>query len=362
LLNASERVLQRLPIRGAGAELSGRLEEKRMNAERAQGYVEIYGAYTQSEARYRIDRTVALHQSLSPEDQRAFNFDPIDVDWRHYLHNIHMPSIISQGRVRSKPVKKTSFDRVNRARSAILSPQRQMAAFDLENTLIRSNVAESFAWLATRRLSAAERARLVARKLPSAPSLALLDRRDRGDFLRQFYRWYAGAPVEQLREDAQELFSHLILNKAFPEGLRRVREHREAGHRTLLITGALDIVVEPLRELFDDIVCAHMSQHDGVFTGELLEPPPVGEARALVIKDFADRNGLQLGECVAYADSVSDLPMLEAVGHAVVVNPETRLAAIARRRGWHVEQWKQAGSAPIVPMGRLASAFGRRGA
>jgi hypothetical protein len=58
---------------------------------------------------------------------------------------------------------------------------------------------------------------------------------------------------------------------------------------------------------------------------------------------------------MAYADSASDLPMLEAVGFPVAVNPETKLAAIARRRGWHVEHWEKAdgGAQPMLPIGPL---------
>src|SRR6266511_5595963 len=68
--------------------------------------------------------------------------------------------------------------------------------------------------------------------------------------------------------------------------------------------------------------------------------------------DFADANGFDLAESVAYADSTSDLPMLEAVGFPVAVNPETRLAALARKRGWLVEHWpKAAGSpGPLLPL------------
>ncbi len=68
---------------------------------------------------------------------------------------------------------------------------------------------------------------------------------------------------------------------------------------------------------------------------------------------YASQHGLDLGQAVAYADSASDLPMLEAAGHPVAVNPETKLAAIARRRGWHVEHWPRAagGPRPLLPLG-----------
>ena len=135
----------------------------------------------------------------------------------------------------------------------------------------------------------------------------------------------------------------------------RVREHRAAGHRTVLITGALELVVEPLRPLFDDIVAAEMTSVDGVYTGRLHGVPPTGEARYQVMVDYAAEHDIDLREAVAYADSSSDLPMLEAVGFPVAVNAETKLASIARKRGWLVEHWSKAKGAPkpLLPIGDL---------
>src|SRR5207237_5528900 len=134
---------------------------------------------------------------------------------------------------------------------------------------------------------------------------------------------------------------------------RRVREHRALGHRTLLITGALDFVVKPLVPLFDDIVCASLARttsSDGeqLYAGELTDVPPTGESRAQLMFDYADAENLSLAESVAYADSASDLPMLEAVGFPVAVNPETRLAPIARKRGWLVEHFRKAPASPAT--------------
>ena len=132
-----------------------------------------------------------------------------------------------------------------------------------------------------------------------------------------------------------------------------MRAHRALGHRTLLVTGALDFVIEPIRPLFDDIVCAEMEAVGGRLTGHLTTLPPIGEARALLLADYAALHSLSLEESVAYADSTSDLAMLEAVGFPVAVNPEARLSAIARRRGWHVEHWAKApgGSHRPLPLG-----------
>jgi phosphoserine phosphatase len=219
----------------------------------------------------------------------------------------------------------------------------------------------SYAWLATRRLPTDERMRFIARTLAEAPRLLAMDRRDRGDFLRHFYRRYEDAPIDQLDVDSSEMFSDLILMKSFPAAIRRVREHRALGHRTLLITGALDFVVKPLRPLFDDIVCASLSRTNGAdsrYAGELTDVPPTGESRAQLLYDYADAEHLSLAESVAYADSASDLPMLEAVGFPVAVNPETRLAAIARKRGWLVEHFSKAPGGPRKLLPIPARQFG----
>ena len=238
------------------------LEEQHLLADRALGYVELYGAYTETEARYRVDRLMALWDRMDADDRRTFCLDPAAVDWESYVQDIHLPSIIEHARVRTTPGRSSKPNRAVRARKAILSPDRHLAAFDLENTLIASNVVDSYAWLASRHLAPAERAAFVADLVAEAPSLLLLDRQDRGDFLRSFYRRYEGAPVDRLRDDGWELFHHLLLAKSFPDGFARVRQHRALGHRTVLITGALDLVVEPLRPLFDTIVCARLGEEE----------------------------------------------------------------------------------------------------
>jgi HAD superfamily hydrolase (TIGR01490 family) len=353
-LGAAERVVGSLPVRGERAATIARLEERRTRAERALGYVELYGAYSETEAHFRVDRLLDLWGRLAPADREVFCFDPGVIDWAYYVRAVHLPSVVEHARVRTTPGRSVVANRSDRARKAILSPERHLAAFDLENTLVASNVVESYAWLASRHLPVADRLRLTTRIMREAPALLALDRRDRGDFLRSFYRRYEGAPADLLHHDAMELFHHLLLAKSFPAGFARVRKHRALGHRTVLITGALDFVVEPLRPLFDEVVCAKLgTDADGKLTGRLDRLPPTGEARALVLAEYAAGEGLDLGESVAYADSASDLPLLECVGFPVAVNPEARLAAIARRRGWHIEHWDKAngGARPLMPMG-----------
>ncbi len=163
-MDLAEKVVGSLPIRGRQAAWMAALEEQHLLADRALGYVELYGAYTETEARYRVDR---LHGPVGPDGRRrppdTFCFDPAAVDWDSYVRDIHLPSVIEHARVRTTPGESTQPSRTERARKAILSPDRHLAAFDLENTLIASNVVDSYAWLASRHLPAGGAGRLRGR-------------------------------------------------------------------------------------------------------------------------------------------------------------------------------------------------------
>jgi fatty acyl-CoA reductase len=359
-IERAEKVLHALPLRGRQAEWSSTLDEKRDEVDRALGYVELYGKYAECEAVYGVERLLALHASLDPADRQDFGIDPRVVEWPRYIAEVHLPSIVEHARVRTTPGGKRGEAREDRLRRQVLSPDRHLAAFDLENTLIASNVVASYAWLATRRLPPDDRLRFILRSLREGPGWLAQDRADRSDFLRSFYTNYDKAPVDQIAEDSAEMFSDLVLAKAFPAAIRRVREHRRLGHRTVLITGALDFIVAPLAPLFDDIVAASLAVRDGAYTRELTTVPPTGESRAQALMDYAAEHGADLRESVAYADSTSDLPMLDIVGFPVAVNPEVRLAALARKRGWLVEDFRKAGGAPgrFIPMGKMRRRFG----
>ncbi len=179
-----------------------------------------------------------------------------------------------------------------------------------------------------------------------------------------------GWSSEFVAATARRALHEITLPRCFPRGLRRVREHVDAGHRVVLITGALDEVVRPLAELLEvELRAAHLRTQDGVFDGDLADTPPSAEARGALITRLAAETGARPAACYAYADSISDLSMLDAVGNPVPVNPDLRLLSVARRRGWPVQSWRVGdggGRMPVVlpprvpPEGRRAVAAGRR--
>lgn len=354
-LELIDSIISNLPLRGKNAEFVTNLESKKQLVDRALSYVELYGSYAETEAIFDVTHLIGLWDQLDETEKRDFPFDPRLIDWDFFVTNIHLPSVVRHARVKTTADKKAPAPKISKATQLILDPEFKVAVFDLENTIIASNVVDAYAWYATRGLSSSKKALFTLALLSEAPSLISLDRSDRGDFLRSFYRRYSNADRQKLSTESYELFNEYLLKKAFPKAIERIRRHRELGHKTVLITGALDFVIAPIKPLFDEIVaCTMTTGSDGKLTGNLDSAPPTGEARALLVEAFAKKYSISVKQTVAYADSSSDLPMLEAVGHPVAVNPEPKLLQIAKKRGWPIENWeRQAGfSKVLLPIAR----------
>jgi HAD superfamily hydrolase (TIGR01490 family) len=304
-------------------------------------YADLYGAYTEAEVIYTDDRTLELYRSLSEEDRQSFGFDAAVIDWRVYLQEIHCPSITVAMRVLT-PERSAPHVRVVPRHDGVL------AVFDMEGTLLDSNVVESYLWLRLAELPREQWPSEVAAVLKRLPRYIGADRRDRGEFLRTFYRRYEGASVDGLDRLIDEEVSELVLRRLSPAAIRRIREHRRAGHTTILITGALDCFARPLLPLFDEIVAAELATEDGRYSGYLKVPPLVGEARAAWLRAYSDRTGADLKRSYAYADAHSDLPLLRAVGNPVAVNPDVALFRVARSRRWPVEDWRRITGTPRI--------------
>jgi HAD superfamily hydrolase (TIGR01490 family) len=332
-LETASRVFDHLPgERFAGT--AERVDSLLDDLKQADRYAKLYGGYAESEAVFDDERTQALFSALDAEEQRLFPFHPDDIDWRAYLHELHLPEITRRrATVRRRP-------RPSPRSSVEAGGDGVIAVFDLEGTVLGTNVVDTYLWI---RLASSPRSEWSSRVWKLArdmPSLLAAERRDRGEFLRKFYRRYDGAPVGEVARRARDAFNELILPRAFPDALRRVREHKAAGHTVVFLTGALDFTVAALAELADVVAAARLRSVDGRYTGELEEVPYAGDARASYLRRLAKGLGADLSASYAYGDSLSDLPMLEAVGHPVAVNPDPRLRRIARDRRWATERWR----------------------
>ena len=330
-LKVAGKVAARLPEGHMAADLRGRIARAEKRARMSLYYSRIYGAYSTMSSTFSTARTTQLYEELSPEDRREFPFDIARLDWREWLQQIHLPALT------------TRPNRKKRKKTTVETPGEVAAIFDVDGTLVGSNVVSYFAWLRMRELPVPARPFWLAAFLPKIPYYWALDKVSRAHFNRAFYKKYAGWKPARARHLGQESFPGFTLSRIYPDALARLREHKEAGHRVVLLSGALDFLLDPLKDLVDDVLCASLEEENGAYTGELAGAPVAGEARARVLASFARRRGLDLSRSYAYADSISDLPMLEAVGNPVAVNPDRRLQAAAASRGWQVRRWSRDG-------------------
>jgi fatty acyl-CoA reductase len=215
------------------------------------------------------------------------------------------------------------------------------AFFDVDGTLTHTTTLEPLWWY-QRAHRPRWRFRLwAAGLLQQVPLYWALDKCSRAAFNVVFYRRYRGLRLEELRRWHRETFDENLRRTIFPAALECVREHQGQGHRVVLITGGLDLVMQPLADFLgaDDLIAMRLEEHDGVCTGGLCGPPVAGAQKALLVRGYAQMHGVDLAASFAYGDSVSDAPMLACVGHPVAVRPGRRLRDLAGRREWRVVRW-----------------------
>jgi HAD superfamily hydrolase (TIGR01490 family) len=212
------------------------------------------------------------------------------------------------------------------------------AFFDVDGTLVRTNIVHAFAFYAMNQGSILGTAWQTARTVLSVPLFAAADKVNRKVFNELFYRYYAGQSEDRLETLAEELFEDVLRPAIYPGTPRLVEETRRAGCRVVLVTGALDFTVRRLAEHLgaDDVIANRMRFVQGVATGRVIPPIIEGAHKALAIRDYCVREGLALEKSFAYSDSFSDYPMLAVVGHPAAVNPDARLARVARAYEWPV--------------------------
>ncbi|HEY6423354.1 MAG TPA: HAD-IB family hydrolase [Pseudonocardiaceae bacterium] len=335
----AEKVLLALPPSKRSQDWLTSLSRQQQDLAQLREYADLYGVYTRAEVIYDDSRLRELQATLPTDRALDHGFDPTVIDWRTYLLDVHCPAITATVRRAGQRRVRSSAGR--RGAPPLELPERTdvAAVFDLEGTIVASNVVESYLWTRLATLPRSGWLHEFADLARCAPRYLYAERRDRGELLRDFLRRYAGVRADDLRVLATEVLGDALLHRVMPEATRQIRRHRAAGHRTVLITGAVDMHVEPLSVLFDEVVASRMHEADGVLTGFLAAPPLVDEARAAWLRQYAQRNGLHLDRSYAYADSYSDRPLLEAVGHPHVVNPDGQLFRHARRHRWVVHRW-----------------------
>lgn len=219
-----------------------------------------------------------------------------------------------------------------------MSPGRPTAAFfDLDKTIIARSSTLAF----SREFQAGG---LISRGAVLRSAYAQLSYHvlgadhDQMERLRQFMsRLSTGWDVRTVQEIVADALHNIVDPLVYAEAVRLIAEHRDAGHDVIVVSASGSEVVEPIGAMLgaDHVVATRMEVADGRYTGGITFYA-YGENKAVAVRDLATERGYDLQRCYAYSDSITDEPMLAAVGHAFAVNPDRELRRLAHRRGWPV--------------------------
>jgi HAD superfamily hydrolase (TIGR01490 family) len=229
--------------------------------------------------------------------------------------------------------------RKNLARMVTLEDDVAAAAFyDLEGTLVSTNLVHTLGFYSKNQQGLFRTFKKSASTLLSIPLFAATDQYSRKVFNDLFFKRYKGESEDRLRFFAEQLFEDVLQPAIFPGAYELIEKSRSLGLRQIVVTGALDISVNPLMKHFGikDYVANHLEFVNGIATGRLLPPVLAAATKASWIRTFAEREGISLSDSYAYTDSMSDLPMLSVVGHPAAVNPDMRLKQTALHHDWPV--------------------------
>lgn len=222
---------------------------------------------------------------------------------------------------------------------------RAAAFFDLDKTLMAGSSGMQFARIAAKQ-------GVVSRRLLVSWGWEHLRYRLRGttdertaEVLKVARELIRGLPSKTIDRMGPEVMA-AILPRVFPQMLEEVYAHQDAGRPTFIVSAAGNGVVEQLAHVLGmdgGIGTRYEVDGEGNYTGRLDGPFVYGDGKVTAMEEFADRHEIELAESYAYSDSLSDLPMLRAVGNPVAVNPDPPLTAIAREEGWQTLHFERLG-------------------
>lgn len=216
-------------------------------------------------------------------------------------------------------------------------PSRVAAFFDVDNTLLPGEASEVrfFRALWQRGIVGwPEVCASVAWLMRHMPSVSLHPLRERKLYL-------TGKPAEIIEPLGEEFCREHLCPCLSAAALRKMEEHRDAGHAIILLTGSLEFLINPIAGALrvDRYFAGRLEQVDGLYTGHIVPPLPYGSGKRQLIERVAAETAIDLAACYAYGDSPGDLDVFHAVGHPTVVNPIRGMTRIARQQNWPVVEW-----------------------
>ena len=149
---------------------------------------------------------------------------------------------------------------------------------------------------------------------------------------------FSGQSEKQLEEEAIAWVEDAVVETVYPEAERLVEEHLAKSHVVAIVSGATAFVVRPIaaRLGIEHILYTRLEVENGLFTGRVIEPICFEEGKIYWLQQFIEEHGIDLAKSYFYSDSITDLALLDLVGHPVATNPDPLLYRTAVKRRWPV--------------------------
>ena len=149
-----------------------------------------------------------------------------------------------------------------------------------------------------------------------------------------------GTSVSETLQESREWFAATVVSHISLRATKLIRWHQAQGHHPVVISASTQFAVQPVAEYLQlDFLCTWLEVKNDRLTGGIVEPACYGQGKIFWAERYAARHATCLSDAYFYSDSLSDLPLLERVGHPIAVNPDPRLKRVARRRDWPIEKF-----------------------
>lgn len=227
--------------------------------------------------------------------------------------------------------------------------KKSVAFFDLDKTIIATSSAYAYGkeFLNSGLITPAEALQMSMSKASFMFSGHSSEQMDASK--DQLSQMVAGWDVKEIKKIASETMHEVVIPTIYAEARDLINRHRGQGRDVVIISASASTLVEPIAaELgVKTVIASQLEEKDGKFTGNITFYCK-GPAKAQAIAALSAEKSYDLSRSFAYSDSVIDLPMLEAVGTPVAVNPDRALRKIALERGWEIQTFKN--PVPLVPL------------
>jgi HAD superfamily hydrolase (TIGR01490 family) len=217
---------------------------------------------------------------------------------------------------------------------------RTAAIFDVDDSLLDGNAGTIFTWyLYSEKVMRPDMRSRIPRIIYEYARHRLTEQ----DMVEVGSRCQQGLYADELRAHAHRCFERHLRKRITAGAIRQIRKHLLSGHFVVVASGSPQYIVEEIgRHLrVHQAVGTRTRIVDGKATDQIVPPVVFKEGKRAAVETIVERMDLDLARSFLYSDSPADVPLFEAIGNPVVVNPKSPFREVARRRGWEIVEWKE---------------------